>query len=108
MKNLNKSQISTLLYFETRCVDNCGKVDSRRINKEDVENAKILEEMGLLHFGRIHVDDWEDHTPECKHWVSLTDLGWREAHKQRRARADRFNRYDWANRYTKNDKQADT
>ena len=90
-EELNRSQISTLLYFETCCVDRCGKVDSRRINSEDIKNAEEMEKMGLLHFGRIRIRDWGVEVLKSgAHWVDLTDKGWEEAHKQRKARALRM------------------
>jgi len=69
-----------LLYVETVCVDHAGIPNMRRMNSEDLTFANELEDQGyLVNHGTGTNQRWR-----------LTDKGWAEATRLRRARADRM------------------
>jgi len=86
--NLNKTERSLLLFFETCAVDHGGLVGAKHMNSEDRAYAKIWNSAGYVRFGRVV-------SRECSlysaYWCSLSDEAWDDAHAERRARAKRMN-----------------
>ncbi len=87
MSPLNKDQLSLILYLETRAVDYGGRVDMRRMNKQDADEIDKWVKDGFIHFGRISYDDFNGNGT---HWVELTDGAFDMAHAERKARAIRM------------------
>jgi hypothetical protein len=73
-----RKQLSVLVYVETRVVDQCGKIDHRHINDEEIGFLDKLEDAGLL----------VNHGTGINRVYSLTDEGWRVAGLERRRRAE--------------------
>ncbi len=87
IEDMSKDERSLLLYFETAAVDYGGKLDGRRMNDIDFNNAKQWDKAGFVRFGRIYSDDIKRlSTNVFDHWVVLLDDAWTEAHRERRAR----------------------
>lgn len=70
---LSKAEQSLLTYLETRAVDRAGRVDARRMNREEFEIVERWNEEGFLRFGRIKS---KDHNADGTHWVELSDEAW--------------------------------
>jgi len=90
-RELNKTELSLLLYLETRAVDHGGLVETSHMNEEDDEIAKRWNEEGFIKFGRVY----SKHVKKTAYgaasrWVQFTEEAWEEAHKERKARADRM------------------
>lgn len=86
---MTKDERSLLLYLETRAVDYGGKVDTRHMNKEDMELAKQWNQEGFVRFGRIKFHDIDTFT-KSTHWCEFSDEAWELAHKEKRARYERI------------------
>ena len=82
----NRAEVSLLLFLETRAVDHGGRVDTRHMNKEDMDIAKAWNESGFLRFGRIAL---EDANANGGSWVEFTDEAWAAAHQLRMERGKR-------------------
>ena len=87
IEDMNKDERGLLLYFETAAVDYGGKLDARRMNDIDFDNAKQWNESGFIRFGRIYSGDVQKVSSNLFDlWVVLSDDAWTEAHRERRAR----------------------
>lgn len=84
---LTKDEKGLLLYLESRCVDNRGLIDPRRMNEEDFKTARRWAEQGFIQFGRIA---FADCTPDRSHWCELSEEAWATAHAERKARFGRM------------------
>jgi len=92
---MNKTERSLLIYLETCLVDRTGHVDTRRMNKEDMDIAKKWNEEEFIAFGRLkfhYIEDLQSNPPiiHATHWVSFSDKAWELAAQERRARAGRM------------------
>lgn len=87
LEDMTKDERSLLLYLETRAVDYGGKIDTRHMNKEDIDTAKGWNKEGFLWFGRIKFHDIAYH---MTHWCELSDEAWSLAHQERKARYKRI------------------
>ena len=87
LDDMTKDERSLLLFLETCAVDYGGKVDGRRINKEDIDTARKWNTDGFVKFGRIKFHDIAFHHT---HWCELSDEAWAIAHEERRARYERL------------------
>ena len=91
----SRTELSLLLYFETGVVDYGGLVEAVRMNDEDFRIAKDWNEKGFVTFKRIPAKDLVSSTPhKFSHFVLLSENAWIVAHKARRERAVRVQRYD--------------
>lgn len=89
---MSKDEKSLLLYFESRCVDNRGSVDGRKMNEIDFEIANRWDKIGFIQFGRVDSKimlEYIENQRPISHWVELSDEAWKLAHEERRARARR-------------------
>ena len=91
---ITKDERSLLLFFETCAVDRAGKVDTRRMNDDDMKIGSAWNENDFVRFGRIKFTDISKPPsrllPNYTHWCELSEEAWKEAHKERRARAERM------------------
>ena len=83
LSEMTRDERSLLLFFETCVVDFTGRVDTRRMNQQDEENAKRWNNDDFIGYGRIVV---KDHNSQGSRWVEFTDDAWALAHQERRAR----------------------
>jgi len=88
---LNKTEKSLLLFFESCSVEYGGKVNTTHMNNDDFDIAKRWNKSDFINFGRI---SFNSITKNNSHWVKLSPTAWSLAHKERIAR---FNRL-WNNR----------
>ncbi len=88
---VTKEEVSLLLYLETCAVDHGGMVDARRMNAEDFDLVKKMQDDGLLRFGRMLSAAIGEvgRRFHFSHWVELLDPGWNQVAQLRRQRADR-------------------
>jgi len=86
---MTKDELSLLLYFESRAVDNGGTVDTRHMNDIDMEIAKKWNSDGFVEFGRVCFEDIEKARGKYTHWCYLSDEAFVLAHSERKARAGR-------------------
>lgn len=84
---LTKNQRTLLLYLETRLVDHGGRVAGEHMNAEDAEQAKAWNESGYIGYGRIASEHCNRYGAL---WVTFSDQAWEDAHRERRARAERL------------------
>lgn len=84
---MTKQEKSLLLYLETRAVDHGGRVDTRRMNKEDMFTAAQWSQKGYVRFGRLA---YESVAYSSTHWCLFSDIAWLDAHAERRAKAGRL------------------
>ena len=85
---MTKDELSLLLYLESRAVDQGGKVDSRKMNEDDFAIAKRWADGGYIQFGRVCAADCTE--LGGTNWVILSAKAWKDAHKERRDRAERM------------------
>jgi len=85
---MTKDERSLLLFLETCAVDYGGTVDTRHMNKSDMDKTKEWTSNGFLSFDRIKFDYITMHR---SYWVELSDDAWRLAHEERKARYVRIN-----------------
>ena len=89
MKSLDimtSDERNLLLYFETRAVDHGGLVDTKHMNREDMEIANKWNDEGFVKFGRIKSHSIAVST----HWCELSEEPWDSAHAERKARHKRL------------------
>jgi len=88
---MTKDEKSLLLYFETRAVDYEGKVDTCKMNSDDMKIAKMWNETGFVRFGRIAFNDITriNRIAAVTHWCELSEEAWKAAHSLRKKRAER-------------------
>ena len=74
---MTKDERSLLLFFETCIVDQAGKVDTRRMNYEDMKIASAWNENDFVRFGRIKFTDISKQPsrliPNYTHWYELSE-----------------------------------
>lgn len=90
---LNKTERSLLLYFETCLVDQYGRVEGRRMNAEEIVIAKKWSEEKFIGFGRLKMSTIQGLRGVGKvytHWVRFSPSAWRTTHKLRRERSHRM------------------
>ena len=85
---MNNTELSLLLFLETRAVDYGGIVDNRHMNAGDFEITKEWNASGFLEFRRIKSSDITMN--HCTHFVKLSEEAWVAAHAERRARCERI------------------
>lgn len=86
-EELSKDERSLLLYLESNAVDYGGKLDARRMNKEDFDILKRWNDEGFVRFGRIAARDIQKLPSHIfDHWVVLSEAAWEAARQERRAR----------------------
>ena len=91
LSDLTKEERSLLLYFESCAVDYAGKVDARRMNKDDIEIAQRWSNDRFLLFGRMAFDHINfESSPHMAYYCLLSPEAWDLAHQERRARAERM------------------
>jgi hypothetical protein len=84
---------STLLYLETCLVDHLGRVEGRRINKDDLDIIEKLIKEKFIDFGRLKFDIIESHRGSSfipTHWVRFSSNAWILTHKLRYERSERM------------------
>jgi len=95
---MTKTELSLLLYLETRAVDHGGAVDTRHMNEEDAAIAGRWNRSGYLQFGRMSSKDIKERG--ITHWCFMSDQAMADAHAERKARAARtFAKYYSPNGY---------
>ncbi|MBA7621882.1 hypothetical protein ES703_29252 [subsurface metagenome] len=95
LDTMTSDERNLLLYFETCAVDYGGKVDNRRMNKEDMYIAEEWNKEGFVKFGRIKFRSIISTSPlkrfrKNTHWCELSDEAWDIAHEERKARCARI------------------
>lgn len=89
-----KDERNLLLYLESCSVEYGGTVDLRRMNKEDLEIAKLWKELGYITEWRRIPFDALPKNPGAAHvatyLVTLSDEAWKDAHQERRNRNGRL------------------
>ena len=83
---MTSDERNLLLYLETCAVDHGGLVDTKHMNKEDIDIAKKWNNEGFVKFGRIKFNSIIEKT----HWCELSDEAWNVAHTGRKARCVRI------------------
>lgn len=76
-EELTRQEQSTLLYLESRLVDQRGKLDHEQMNYEDQQSLKLFRAAGLLDVEGV------------EHITEFTDKAWDLAAECRRLRAHR-------------------
>jgi len=90
MTEFNHTEQNLLMYFETRIVDNEGKVAGMRMNETDFEIAEKWNEEKLISFERLPFHDInKNNAIPNTHQVKFTDEAWKLSHKFRRERGER-------------------
>ncbi len=84
---LTREEKNLLIYFETCCVDQYGKVSRYCMNQEDFQIAKKWNENGFVKFGRIISKDIKN---DLTNWCELSEQAWLAAHSARKERAIRM------------------
>ena len=93
MSDLSGYEAQLLLYVETRCVDHTGLLDNRHLNDEDRATLKDWNETGYVKSGRL-VFKFIGGGKSI--WSRMSEEAWKEAHRQRRLRAERrFSERKW-------------
>ena len=87
LDTMTSDERNLLLYLETRAVDYGGLVDTKHMNKEDMDIAKKWNEEGFLKFGRIR---FHSITSAGTYWCELPNEVWNLAHTERKARCLRI------------------
>jgi len=95
MVELSKQERKILLYIEDCLVNKLGRLEGRRMNKEDIIAIDSLVKKGIVaHFGRLAwkvVEYWANKGMDRPtHYVRLTDEGWKVAHQLRREKSERL------------------
>ena len=84
---------SVLLYLETCLVDQHGRVEVRRMNKDDLDIIEKLMKEKFIEFGRLQFKIIESHRGSSfipTHWVRFSSEAWILTHKLRRERSERM------------------
>jgi len=95
-EDLTRAERSVLLYAESCLVDNLGRLESRKMNDEDIEALKSLKGKGIVQdFGRLAWKVVEYYmtlgtSNKPTHYIRLTDEGWKLAHQLRKERSKRL------------------
>lgn len=93
--SLGRRSASLLTYLETCLVDQYGRVEGQRINKEEITIIKQWVMEGFVEFGRLSMEAIQKLRGNPNghiytHWVRFSDAAWRIAHKLRRQRSIRM------------------
>ena len=88
---MTKEELSLLLYFESREVDQRGTVNSFQMNADERAIAEAWNEQGFVRYGRIPADQLVG-AQGSSYWCRLSEEAWEIAGIERRARADRNRR----------------
>ena len=83
IETMTKDERSLLLFFESRAVDQAGKVDLRHMNEHDIEIAEKWNKDGFCGFGRVTSEGVNQYG---SHWCQLSDTAWEIAHQLRKAK----------------------
>ena len=86
LDTMTSDERNLLLYLETCAVDHGGKVDTKHMNKEDMDIAKKWNDERFVKFGRIKFHSITVGT----HWCEVSDEAWNIAHAERKARCIRI------------------
>jgi hypothetical protein len=84
---MTKTELSLLLYLETRAVDYGGRVAQEKMNDEDRNIITKWVKEGFIEFGRIAL---KYVNIEGSAWVRLSEKAWNLAHIERINRATRM------------------
>ena len=84
---MNRAEKSLLLYIETCAVDSSGRMDTLKINAEDIAILNRWRDIGFIEYGRIASSYF---SPKGSLWVKLSDDAFELAHQERKARAGRM------------------
>lgn len=87
LDTMTSDERNLLLYLETRAVDYGGIVDTKHMNKEDMDIAKKWNDEEFVKFGRIK---FHSLTSTGSYWVELSEVAWKLAHEERKARCIRI------------------
>ena len=102
VERMTHQQRSVLIYLETRAVDHGGLVDTRMMNKQDMDIVDAWVAAGYIGFGRVQAKDVE--LTGCTHWVTIGELALAAAHAERKARIIRV----WTQRQWRKSSEAST
>ena len=83
---MEKDEISLLLYLETRAVDFCGRIAVEKINDVDRKIMTMWNRSGFVQSGRIIVKDC---TEQGSMWCRLSPEAYSKAADLRMDRAER-------------------
>jgi len=86
-EELDEEDLSLLLFLETCLVDGNGKVDTQYMSEDDFKRAEVMQDAGIIKFGRIKSKSIIDRKT---HFTEFSDEAWAFAHKARRQRSDRM------------------
>lgn len=93
VRKFTKDERSVLLYLETCLVDQSGRCEDIRMNKEDFEAISKFREEGLIRFGRIAWRELERvkkiYRSRYTHWVRFSDRAWEIVWNLRKERSER-------------------
>lgn len=85
---MTKEERSTLCYLESCCVDDMGFVESRRFNKEDLDNIKKFKRNALIRFEKLpNRLLGKRFNPNWSHYCQLSNAGFELAAECRKFRA---------------------
>lgn len=86
-----REQLSLLLYLETCAVDGRGVVNQVHMNDDDRAQALRWAESGYIVYQHRPEEEIREmtRTSQKTHVVILSDAAWKDAHAERRARAER-------------------
>ena len=87
MSKLTPAENNLLLYLECNAVDYGGKIDARRMNKQDWDIMKQWQKTAFVAHGRIASSDI---VGGFCHWAILSSDAWEAAHCERKARHNRM------------------
>ncbi len=87
LSTMTSDERNLLLYLETRAVDHGGIVDTKHMNKEDMDIAGKWNNEGFVKFGRIK---FHSITSAGTYWCELSDEAWNLAHAERKAKCARI------------------
>lgn len=91
-KEMSREERSLLLFFETCCVDQWGRINTQRMNKDDFDIAERWNKEKFIEFGRLpgrYVIDPERNRSKMSMYVKLSADAYLLAHEERLARASR-------------------
>ena len=92
-KEWTRHEKSILLYLETCLVDECGRVEGRRMNLEELKIINQWVTEGFVEFGRLSMKAIKKLRGGGKiytHWVRFSKSAWKMAHEFRHQRSDRM------------------
>ena len=96
---MSRDEKSLLLYFETCAVDLGGRVNTEKMNDEDMAITKRWTASRYIRFGRIIM---KDHNSQGGNWVLLSDAALEDAHQ---LRLERMRRMEKNRQYTRTEEK---